>query len=135
MSITPWRFRFARLDSPEEGERIHRVTGKRKADYLGQVCRQVTKAAPYGMEFTDGAIWALDAGQLELIGGGSYKSEGPSTDRYRKPVRCIETGELFLSQSLAAKWVGSRAEYVKASCDTGRSVKGYHFERVEDDEE
>lgn len=131
--ITPWRFRFVKLDSRDEGERVNRKTGKKKADYLGQICRQVTTTAPYGMEFIDGAIWALDASQLELVGeDGSYQSFGPSTDKYRKRVRCIETGEIFGSQAAAARWAGVRSHMVSMACDSGCATAGYHFERLED---
>lgn len=134
--ITPWRFRFIKLDSPEEGERVNRATGKKKADYLGQICRQVTLSAPYGMEFIDGAVWALDPDQLELVNDdGPYQSHGPSTEKYRRPVKCIETGEVFSSQSEAARWAGVRASAIRASCDTDRAVSGYHFEWVEGMEE
>lgn len=134
--ITPWRFRFIKLDSPEEGERVNRATGKKKADYIGQVCRQVTLSAPYGMEFIDGAVWALDLDQLELVNDdGPYQSHGPSTEKYRRPVKCIETGEVFSSQSEAARWAGVRASAVRSSCDTDRAVSGYHFEWVEGMEE
>ena len=134
--ITPWRFRFIKLDSPEEGERINRATGKKKADYIGQVCRQVTLSAPYGMEFIDGAIWALDPDQLELVNDdGPYQSHGPSTEKYRRPVKCIETGEVFSSQSEAARWVGVTRQAINQAVYMCGTAGGYHFEWVEGMEE
>lgn len=47
-----------------------------------------------------------------------------------RTVRCIETGEYFKTQALAAQKYGIDPAYVSDSVKTGKSYKGYTFEKV-----
>lgn len=49
-----------------------------------------------------------------------------------KPVRCIETNQVFESASLAAKWVGASASTITNACRRGSDFLsyGYHWEYI-----
>lgn len=47
-----------------------------------------------------------------------------------KPVKCIETGEIFPSQLEASRVFGMASETIRESIRTGKKRKGYTFELV-----
>ena len=47
-----------------------------------------------------------------------------------RTVRCIETGQYFKTQAVAAQKYGIDPAYVSDSVKTGKSYKGYTFEKV-----
>ena len=73
-----------------------------------------------------------------------YKAEHPVTDetkraisvkkeKYKKKVRCIETGEIFESISIAAKNFNTEPTQISRVCRGVRQTyHGYHFEFVKD---
>lgn len=59
------------------------------------------------------------------------KKEGPNTRRAR-PVRCVETGEVFKTLSAAAEFVGVKNTRDISDVCHGltKAIRGYHFEYV-----
>ena len=50
--------------------------------------------------------------------------------RYTRPVRCVETGEIFPSLKAAADAVGSDTSKISRSISQGGRARGYHWEHV-----
>ena len=46
--------------------------------------------------------------------------------------RCIETDKKFKSIAEASRYYGIRYYSVYGSCETGKAIKGLHFERIEE---
>lgn len=55
--------------------------------------------------------------------------------RGKVKCKCVETNEIFESMSAASKYFNIRYYSVYGSCETGKPIKGLHFERVSDDNE
>ena len=75
---------------------------------------------------------------LALAKGVDFKVEEKNKKRTgtSKPVRCIETGEVFASGAEAARQMNLDASHLSKVCRGKlKSTKGYHFEFVEGDEE
>lgn len=48
------------------------------------------------------------------------------------PVRCVETGQVFISQAVASEWCGDRSSNIcTATKHPNRTAGGYHWERVQ----
>ena len=46
----------------------------------------------------------------------------------KRPVLCVETGEIFESCSAAARWCGSNSSHISNTCrGTYEQTKGYHW--------
>lgn len=118
-------YKFVSCPDEDEYWRLNHL-GKRKGDYLGQVCRQVGLYPPYAMQFVDGAIWALDSDQVQEIGwAGPY----PRLNSYKYNMRiiCIENGMLFVNRQQAAKWAGVNPERISRAIHEACQAGGYHF--------
>ncbi len=124
-----WKFRFVKIDDESEGERMNHL-GKRKKDYLGQVCRQVGIFPPYTMQFTDGAMWALDTNQIQPIGSAILVNQ-----RYNVPVICVETGQEFMNTRHAGEWAGTVKSNITNAVRKGIKAGGYHWIKKEVDNE
>ena len=73
-----------------------------------------------------------------------YKAEHPVSDetrrlisatkvKYRKKVRCVETGEIFESVSAATKFFNAEPTQISRVCrGVRKTYHGYHFEFVKD---
>lgn len=47
------------------------------------------------------------------------------------PVKCVETGQVFISQAVAAEWCGGRSSNIcTAAKYPNRTSSGYHWERA-----
>lgn len=55
--------------------------------------------------------------------------------RGKVKCRCVETNQIFESMRAVSRELGIRYWSVYGSCETGKSIKGLHFERVSDDNE
>ena len=51
-------------------------------------------------------------------------------DKFKQPVRCIETGEVFESKSAAAKKYNGAISNLSQSIKNGGIFRGYHFEII-----
>jgi len=116
-----WKFRFVKIYDESEGSRTNRL-GKQKKDYLGQVCRQVGIFPPYTMQFTDGAMWALDTGQIKPIGKAVLNHQ-----KYNVPVVCVETGQEFNNKKEAADLVSVTKGAIYTAICSGCKAGGYHW--------
>lgn len=78
-------------------------------------------------------MFQRDFSRAELVAKRKevMKKEGPNTRRAR-PVRCIETGEVFKTLTAAAEFVGVKNTRDISDVCRGltKSIRGYHFEYV-----
>ena len=67
--------------------------------------------------------------------GNHFEPVGWKPMQHRRvAVRCKETGEVFPMVCLAAEWLRIEATSVSEAVKHGKSVCGYHFERVKKEE-
>ena len=52
-----------------------------------------------------------------------------------KPVRCVETGEVFPSMNAAARFLKTGSARLKKCLQTGQRCRGYHWEFVTNEQE
>lgn len=123
-------YTFIKLTDDEEGKRFNWVTKKYKKQYVGQKCERISYYEPCLYRFYDGAVWSLNANQVE--GEHSVKKENVP-HRKRVPVRCIETGKVFESAYEAGESVCRNAKTIRSACYTGTPSAGFHWEYVGED--
>lgn len=58
----------------------------------------------------------------------------PYAGKNSKMVRCIETGQVFVSMSATAREMSLSYEKLKTAIKNGKAINGYHFELVKDAE-
>lgn len=64
---------------------------------------------------------------------GKKRSAEAATKARSKAVRCIETGEIFSSASLACRAIGVASNHISACCKGTRNIcGGYHWEYVKE---
>lgn len=126
---------FRKLEDREEGTRYNYFTKRYKKTYVGEKCVCLYgKAEPYTFLFADGAMWALNACELgyEFDGTPLKKKELPSR---RKKCICIETGKSYNSYGEAALDVGTTESNIRNAVNGNGRAKGYHWRKLEGEEE
>ena len=131
--MNDYRYKFVACPDEEEYWRLNHL-GKRKGDYLGQVCKQVGIYPPYAMQFADGAVWALDVSQLIELG---WAGPIPRMNSYRrnKVIKCVETGMVFTNADQAARWAGTLKKRIASALHNASSAGGYHWEYAQGESE
>lgn len=59
-----------------------------------------------------------------------FHNVGPALEAKRKKVRCVQTGECYLSMSAADSAIGCSSGQVSNSIKTGKPIYGYTFELI-----
>jgi hypothetical protein len=49
----------------------------------------------------------------------------------KKPIRCIETGEVYKGIVDASASIGQSVRHISRAVNKGTSAKGFHFKRID----
>lgn len=85
------------------------------------------------LHISDSHISSCCNGKRQSAGGYQWRYESDNIEQlpeitHKRPVRCIETQEIFKTPYDAAKHFGYSQQTVKDCCVKGRTTKPYHFE-------
>lgn len=127
--MSDWIYKFTKLTTDYEGRIINKKTRRKKSEYVGESCKRVGKIAPYAYQFRDGAVWALDDGQLTYNDGTPVKRTNLSTVRYG--VICLETRDIYESADDAATRCGAGVSTLRRAARYGRTINGLHWKYID----
>lgn len=96
----------------------------------GEIFESITSAAK-SIGVSNGAIRNVLFGRNHTAGGYHWEDAKvdvkPSIQKNSRPVKCVETGEIFESISAAAKYVNLSRENIKCAIRKNTRAGGYHW--------
>jgi hypothetical protein len=108
------------------------ANAKETEDVTGDERKQINACCQHTKGSVNGRHYAFYWEFLQK-GESVFVQENKRNGKFKRKVRCIETGEIFESATAAAKWLGLGSDSVAACCRNRERGKittcgGYHWE-------